>query len=519
MCALAVFGAVGLACSSEEPKTVEFVPSNDPPALAFPPDFLWAVTTAGHSSEGNNTNTDWTAFEEMGSCPKAGLASNGYELFETDAKNAADLHLDALQLTIEWSRVVPVAPANPDAPLGPSDVDAKVVAHYHQVIDSLVAKGIQPMVMVTHYTLPRWVHDPVAYDRDAHSYRSSLGGFTSAATGRALAQYSAFLVKEFGDKVKWWLTLDEPMLLLVGSFFSGTFPPGITNFNSWATKVYPGEQTGIDLVKNMIDAHALSYRAMKAVRNDIRVSFAHNGVAWEAASDSTEDLAARDRLERAYEFVILDALTKGEFDTSLVGAGPVETHPEWAASLDYIGVSYAEHAFTLANKGFLPPLEASPCTGGLNATLKGLLRCPKDAPEESEGLRSLLVKFHARYGLDQVITANGSADDGEGKARRLVRALVKVHEAMDTGAHVLGFFYRNLNQGYDWSFGYKGDNGLFSIAGIGDGKKFELPGGGYSAPDSTTDFTRVPVAPVHDLYRDVASKGGVAKEFLDRYKL
>jgi beta-galactosidase len=412
---------IAVACAKDEP----------PPEARFPPGFFWAVATAAHEGEGGDAVSDWAAFEAMGKCPPAGLAQNAYQLYEVDGANAASLHLNAFQLTIEWARVVPNAPADPTAELTAADVDAAAVAHYHAVIDSLVAKGITPMVTVTHFSLPRWVHDPAALD-PASGFRSSLGGFADPRTAVALAQYAAFLAKEFGDKVAWWLTIDEPMVALLAGYVSGDFPPGLENV-SIQDPFFAGGPSAAGVMKIMIDAHARAYHAIKAVRPDAHVSFAHNSVVWDAADASPENVAARDRVDHAYNLVFLDALTRGDFDTGLVGAGPMEHHAEWQGTLDYLGVNYYDRAWVVAKPGLLAPIEAIPCSPSINEGLRRAFGCPEDPLDEIEGMTKILLAYHARYGLPQLITENGFIDTPDGKARSLVRTLVAVHDAIDAG--------------------------------------------------------------------------------------
>ena len=299
----------------------------------FPKGFLWGVATAAHQSEGRNTLSDWQAFEEMGKVRPAGWAQNTLDLYETDAANAKSLGLNAFQLGIEWARVVPKRPKDPFAPLTADDVDPVAVAHYHDVLTSLRSRGITPIVAVTHFSLPKWVHNPGAYDETTHTFTDgSLGGWAGPDTARAMARWAEFLAREYGDDVGWWITLDEPLVVLIAGYMSGDFPPGITAL-SLQVNTLPFEQTPIDIVRRMIDAHAQPFHAIKSVRPDAKVGFAQNTVDW-VAKNAHADAAATDRVHQAWNFTFVDALATGDFDPSLVGDGPMEHHAEWASTLD-----------------------------------------------------------------------------------------------------------------------------------------------------------------------------------------
>jgi len=339
------------------------------PSLTFPAGFQWGVSISAEESEGNNTANDWYAFERMGSVPPAGMAQNFYNLYDTDFANAESLHLNSFQMTIEWARIVPNAPNDPSN-LTAADIDSNEVAHYHAVLADLIAHHMTPVVTLTHYTLPIWVDNPAAYDGTTDSFTDkSLGGWTNPATGQALAGYATFLAKEFGSQVHWWLTEDEPEDDLLCGYMTSTFPPGIFDL-SLTDKTLPNGASATDVFQNMVAGHALAYRAIHAVDASAHVSFAHNSLIFVPSDANTDTAQALTRLDHLYNLVFLDALTTGQFDTSLVGTGPMVSHPEWAGSLDFVGVNYYDTNYVVSAQGFLPPLNALPCNGNLPDFIK-----------------------------------------------------------------------------------------------------------------------------------------------------
>lgn len=486
-----------------------------PSARAFPPDFMWGVATAAQESEGNNENSDWDAFAAMGNAPPAGMAQNSYALYDVDAANAASLGANMFQLTIEWARIVPRAPEDPTAPLGPQDVDAAEVRHYHDVLASLTKRGLRPVVTVTHFSLPTWVDNPRAYDENANAFTDgSLGGFTNEKTGQALARYAAFVASEFRE-VDTFLTMDEPIVALVAGYMVGNFPPGLSQIDMDAASL-PNGASPKKVLSNMIAAHALAYHAIKGVRADAKVSFAHNSVAWDPLDDtSDEDRAAAERVHHAYNEVFLDALTSGDLDTSLVGTGPIVHHAEWASTLDFIGVNYYDRDYVVARKGFLPPLEAVPCAPAFKDAMPLLFSrygCPSSGPPEEEGMTRILLAYDARYHLPQLVTESGFIDTPEGKARRLVRTLDALANAIDSGARVTGYTYWTLNYDYEWNDGWTQNMGIFTVQGFGDGT---MPGG---APGPGTDFTRAPLQPMADVFTEIARGNALSSSLLLRFR-
>jgi beta-glucosidase/6-phospho-beta-glucosidase/beta-galactosidase len=472
-------------------------------SLTFPRGFLWGVATSAHESEGRNLNSDWQAFEELGRVGAAGWAQNSLELFDVDAANAKSLGLNAFQLGIEWARVVPQRPRDPFAPLTADDVDPAAVAHYHQVLTSLRSRGITPIVAITHFSLPRWVHNPAAWDESAGAFTDgSLGGWAGADTARAMAQWADFLAREYGDQVQWWITLDEPLVVLVAGYMSGDFPPGLQTL-SLAADTLPSHQTPVDVVRRMLDAHAQASRAVKAVRPQAKVGFAQNSVDW-VPKNASADTAAAERVHHAWNLSFIDALTVGDFDPGLVGDGPLEHHPEWAGTLDYLGVNYYDAAWVVDSPNFLPPISAVPCSPALKGAFPEITRalgCPDTGPAEPPGMTRTLERFWDRYQLPILITESGFIDTPEGKSRSLLEILSAVHEAVAAGVDVKGYCYWTLNHDYEWNQGWKEDMGLYGLPGLAAG-----------TPGPDTDFTRVAHLPFTEVLKQVTAAHGVSDE-------
>lgn len=487
-------------------------------SLAFPAGFQWGVSISAEESEGGNVNNDWHAFELMGRVPPAGMAQNFYNLYDTDFANCESMHLNSFQMTIEWARIVPNRPADPTK-LTAADIDQNEVAHYHAVLADLLAHHLRPVVTVTHYTFPKWFDNPSAYDSTSNTFTDdSLSGFTSYVAAQALGAYAGFLAQEFGSQVQWWLSEDEPEDDLFTGYMTGTFPPGLTGL-SLTSQYLPNNASATDVLSNMIAAHALAYRAIHAVQPDAHVSFAHNSLIFTPINSDPATAAALTRLDHIYNLVFLDALTTGEFDTSLIGDGPMVSHPEWAHSLDFVGVNYYDTNYVANAPGFLSPLNAIPCNGNFPSFLLQDFDCPASNPPEIPGMTAILLKYAQRYKLPLFVTESGTIATPERKAIFLVQVLKALHAAIEQGANVIGYSFWTLSYDYEWNDGYSQDMGLYDIKG------FFGPDGGAPAagdasvwsPGPTTDFTRVPLHPVVDIYTSVASTNTLSGAYLDQY--
>ena len=117
--------------------------------LAFPADFVWGVATSSHQVEGGNLNNQWAAWEDRGrikSKDYAGFACDWWRNAEADFDLAKSLGVNALRLSVEWSRIEPTE----------GQWDKSALARYRQMLKALHERGIRPFVTLHHFTNPQW---------------------------------------------------------------------------------------------------------------------------------------------------------------------------------------------------------------------------------------------------------------------------------------------------------------------------------------------------------------------------
>ena len=163
----------------------------------FPAEFLWGASTSAYQVEG--------AWNEDGKSPSivdmlehpAGtadftVASDHYHRFREDVKLFAELGLKAYRFSVAWTRVLPD---------GVGEVNAPGLAFYRQLIDELLAHGIEPVVTLYHFDLPYVLEQQ--------------GGWSNRATIDAFVAYAGVLFDAFGDRVKYWLTINEQNTMIL----------------------------------------------------------------------------------------------------------------------------------------------------------------------------------------------------------------------------------------------------------------------------------------------------------------
>uniref|UniRef100_A0A671LDU4 Glucosidase, beta, acid 3 (gene/pseudogene) n=1 Tax=Sinocyclocheilus anshuiensis TaxID=1608454 RepID=A0A671LDU4_9TELE len=142
----------------------------------------------------------WDTFYHTGD-----VACNSYQLWEEYLKCIQQLGLTHYRLSISWSRLLPDRTTN--------HVNPKGVAYYNKVIDDLIACAVTPMITLYHMDLPQALQD--------------LGRWSSTEIADIFESYARFCFKIFGDRVKLWITLNEPYVCAKLGHEDGTFAPGI----------------------------------------------------------------------------------------------------------------------------------------------------------------------------------------------------------------------------------------------------------------------------------------------------
>ena len=183
-----------------------------PELKPFPQGFLWSASTSAYQVEG--------AWDEDGKGPSvidarsdypAGtsdftVAVDHYHRYAEDIALMAEMGLKAYRFSIAWTRIIP----NGDGPINPAGV-----AFYHRLLDAIIAAGMEPIVTMYHFDLP------AALD--------AKGGWTNRATVDAFARFAEVILREYGSKVTYWLTINEQNMMVLHGEALGTIRPGMPN--------------------------------------------------------------------------------------------------------------------------------------------------------------------------------------------------------------------------------------------------------------------------------------------------
>ena len=381
----------------------------------FPPGFLWGAATSSHQVEGHNTNNDWWAWEEQGRVPwRSGEACDHYHRFREDFDLARDLRHNAHRFSLEWSRIEPEDGRFSEA----------AIAHYGEVIDALRERGMEPVLTVNHYTLPRWL--------------AEQGGWERPDIEERFLRYVERVADAYASRVRWWITLNEPVVQVFKGWVIGQWPPGQQNLPH-----------AFQVVRHMLRAHVRAYHAIHARRPDAMVSVAHHALALAPCNPHR----VLDRLSvqwRDFLFnqMFLEALLTGR----LAVPGQFFERLPSGRTLDFIGVNYYTRDF-VHNAGFdVVGMIGTAC--GRDHSDRVDKRTALGWEVYPEGLLGFL-RSYTRFKLPSLITENGIATSHEeDRFMFLTLHLWQLARGIGLGIPVLGYLHWSLLDNFEWADGF-----------------------------------------------------------------
>ncbi len=397
--------------------------------ILFPSGFLWGSATSAHQVEGHNTNNDWWVWEQAGKVKEpSGLACDQYRRFREDFDLAKSLHHTAHRFSLEWSRIEPRE----------GEFDETAIAHYREVIAALRERGLEPLVTLHHYTNPLWL--------------ANQGGWTNPKVVEAFARFTQRVVEALGDQVRYWLTINEPMVYAVMHYLDGVGPPGERN----------NVRLFVRVVEHLIRAHAVSsqliHHVAKASRWDVRVSLANHAQPFPPCRPWWPiDRVAAGFAEHVYNQRFLKALVEGEWKFP---GFPRVRIPEARGSLDFIGMNYYGRVFLRSSLvGSLWWGSRCSTRHHTNVTERNFLEWDVYPP----GIRQIL-QWTVPYRLPVLITENGicTTDDAQ-RTRFILNHLRWVGRAVQEGVPVIGYLYWSLLDNFEWAHGYTPRFGLIEV--------------------------------------------------------
>ncbi len=398
----------------------------------FPEDFMWGTATAAHQVEGNNTNNNWYAWEHslnednestIHNNDKSGKAADHWNRYPEDIQRMQDLGMNAYRFSIEWSKIEPEQ----------GIIDRAAIQHYHDLVDSLNAAGLTPMMTFHHFTQPIWFDD--------------LGGFEKEENISLFVKFCRLVFEEFVDKVDYYCTINEPNVFITGGYVRGDFPPG---------KKDP--QLAGEVLFNLLKAHTLVYRTIKALPGgrDAKVGIVKDIFVFEPRNrfHPGDWLVAR-TVDKAFNESTLAFLKTGYYNFEFPPVSISKEYRIGKGSYDFAGLNYYSHIifdFSFDQEKALEPHMP-----------EDEIKTDMEYTMYPEGLYTAIKRI-ASLGAPIIITENGVADrDDDIRGLYIQEHLSAVSKAMEEGYDIDGYFYWSLMDNFEWAEGYDMKFGLYAL--------------------------------------------------------
>jgi beta-glucosidase len=404
----------------------------------FPEGFIWGAATAAYQieggvHEGGRGESIWDRFSHTPGKVLNGdtgdVACDHYHRWRDDIGLMRELGLDAYRFSVAWPRILPN---------GRGQSNSQGLDFYDRLVEGLLEAGIDPWVTLYHWDLPQALEDE--------------GGWTNRVTIDAFAEYTDAITRRLGDRVKNWITINEPWVVSILGYMWGIMAPGRTD---------PKE--ALQVAHSLLVSHG---RAVDVVRSNVpsgRVGITLNLAHVYPDTDSDEDVRAARITDGFSNRWFLDPVFKGEYPADMLelfGEGAPEVQDGdfelTSRPTDFLGINSYFPSYAKADPE--APFGAGQVEREGEKTATGWLVEPK-------GFEDLLIRVQNDYEPDEIyVTENGAAFDDpkpeNGRVNDLRRTsyihdhLLAAHRAIEAGTTLKGYFVWSLMDNFEWAQGY-----------------------------------------------------------------
>ena len=415
--------------------------------LRFGPDFVFGTATAAYQIEGavaedGRGPSVWDTFSHTPGKVRTGetgdVECDSYHRYAEDVALTAGLGVSAYRFSIAWPRIQPTG-AGPTNPAG--------LGYYDRLVDALLAEGVAPVATLLHWDLPQALQD--------------AGGWQSRDTAERFADYAGLIAGSLGDRMRMWITLNEPVVVTLHGHVRGTHAPGL--------RLGTG---AVPVAHHQLLGHGLAVAALRAASAGVPVGIINNYAPVHPATDAEADIAATRRQDAVHNRLFTDPLLVERYPDELVPyLGDAVREGDLAttsASLDFLGVNYYFPGLVRA--------DPSGVFGTASVRWPDVPRTAFDWPVVPDGMRETLVTLRERYGdglppvyvtengaaYDDVVRPDGTVQDRE-RVSYLDGHLRAVRAAMDAGVDVRGYFCWSLLDNFEWAEGFSKRFGLVHV--------------------------------------------------------
>lgn len=419
-------------------------------ASDFGSNFTWGVATAAYQIEGAYYSDGkglsiWDVFTDKANNIADGktgrIACDFYNRYIHDLILMHSLNIPAFRFSLSWSRIFPGGIGQPNK----AGVD-----FYNCLIDFCLELGIEPWITLYHWDLPQALQ--------------TRGGWRNRLIIDWFGEYTRFCVSQFGDRIKRWMVLNEPMVFTGAGHFLGLHAPGLSSLSSFLSAAHHAAL-----------CQAEGGRIIRFTRSDCKVGTTFSCAQVDAFSEREEDVAAAVKIDAILNRFFLEPLlglgypvTELKFLRRIASVMQQYDEALLAFDMDFIGVQ--NYTREVARYSYLRPIIYAQVIG---ADKRGVDTTLMNWEVHPEGIYNMLKKFAAYPRIhDIVVTENGAAfqdimDGGRihdiRRVSYLQQYLAQVLRAKNEGVPVSGHFVWTFTDNFEWAEGYRPRFGLVHV--------------------------------------------------------
>jgi len=418
--------------------------------MPFPKDFLWGSATSSYQIEGaaleeGRGECIWTRFShtpgKVLNNDTGDVACDHYHLYKQDVALMRELGLHAYRYSISWPRVLAE---------GVGTINEAGLDFYDRLTDELLASNIQPWVTLYHWDLPQALQD--------------RGGWTNPDIVKWFTDYTQVVVGRLGDRVKHWITHNEPWCTAFMGNLIGAHAPGIQDL-----------KTAIHVAHHTLLAHGATVPVVRAYSPGAQVGITLNLTPHIPATDHPDDIRLARRDDGLQNNWFLDPCYHGHYPADMVelltptgvfeGIN-IEDVQSAAVPTDFLGINYYMR-YAMAHVPGKPDESVPAFPEGTEFTGMGWEVYP-------QGMADMLLYVQEHYNPPAIyITENGAAyvdpdpaddvvDDLE-RVSFIRRYLEAAEDAINKGAALKGYFVWSFLDNFEWAYGYSQRFGIIHV--------------------------------------------------------